>query len=72
MAVVKQSYADEQQTDSGRLRREPSENNMGPGKVPFNNKNAHVRKLVSNFKVQGKKAADVTERSVARGGKVFQ
>ena len=51
MAVVKQSYADEQQADSARLWREPSEHNVGPGRVPFNNKTAHVRKLVSNFKV---------------------
>jgi len=72
MAVVKQSYADEQQVDSSRLRRDTSENNLGPSKLPFNNKNAQVRKLVSNFKVQGKKAADVTERTMARGGKVFQ
>lgn len=72
MAAVKQPYTDEQPTESSRLKRDQSENNMGPGKLPVNNKNAHVRKLVSNFKVHGKKANEVVERTNPRVGKTFQ
>ena len=71
---LKQSFTEEKPQESGRLAREQSDINIPANRFPLNNKNSHVRKLVSNFKVHGKRAPNdgLIDSKNNRASKVFK
>lgn len=58
-------------TESSRLKRDHSDNIVGATRVKMGDKSNNLSKLVSNFKVHGKKAHDGEEKG-GRAGKPFQ
>ena len=73
LAPLKQSMTEEKPNETGRLVRDHSESNMTGSRFPMNNKNSHVRKLVSNFKVHGKRAPNESmEGKNQKASKVFK
>lgn len=56
LVMMKQSFTEEKPNESARLVKDQSDTLITHNRIPMNNKNSHVRKLVSNFKVHGKRA----------------
>lgn len=71
--MMKQSFTEEKPNESARLVKDQSETLITPNRIPMNNKNSQVRKLVSNFKVHGKRAQNESiENKNPRATKVFK